>query len=69
MTTVSEKAWSAGHLWRMKLAHLLEELQLLETQLNHVTAQEGITSWRETEKDPCPKSLSDIHHGTENGAF
>jgi transposase len=37
MKGLSEMAWSSGHLWRMKLAHLLEELQLLETQLNHVT--------------------------------
>jgi len=38
MTGLSKMAWSSGQLWRMKLAHLLEELQLLETQLNHVTA-------------------------------
>jgi transposase len=38
MTTLSKRAWSCGQLWRMKLAHLLEELQLLETQLSHVTA-------------------------------
>jgi transposase len=38
MTDLTQKTWSSGQLWRMKLAHLLEQLQLLETQLNQVTA-------------------------------
>lgn len=38
MTDLAQKAWSSGQLWRMKLAHLLDQLHLLEAQLNQVTA-------------------------------
>jgi transposase len=38
MRGLSEMAWTSGQLWRMKLADLLAELQLLEAQVDHVTA-------------------------------
>ena len=37
MKKLSQFRWSSGQLWRMQLAHLLEELELLETQVKSLT--------------------------------